>query len=179
MAEIVSLSVRLAPVAIGFDVVANGTTVRVFEIMDIDLIPASNRTIRLETGRRYEYSADGEDIEHLAIAALACVMDDLSAPRVNDNGVPLPKLLGPELTFEGDTLLLREVRDRLAARADELTTNIEPPQRYLDLVAAVQNEVEDKTCVVVRHGWPVLSVGDRTPTVAEAGAVTSSGGGSA
>lgn len=53
----------------------------------------------------------------------------------------------------------------------DLVVSLEPTERCLDLVAAVAARNFDGGSDVVeyRHGWPILSVVGRTPTVAEAG----------
>lgn len=75
---------------------------------------------------------------------------------------------------------LGEVVNASALGADEIRLRCDPSDRYCELVAAVAANSGDRFGLDVRHGWPILSVGDRTPTVTEAGGVRNApGGGSA
>jgi hypothetical protein len=61
-------------------------------------------------------------------------------------------------------------RDLAALRASDTGLRFEPGDGFLKLVAAVQAiEIGGHVInVEQRHGWPILSVGDRTPTVSAA-----------
>lgn len=66
-------------------------------------------------------------------------------------------------------LLRCEAVDSVAARAGELHgLRIVPDERYVELVAALTRDGNPYTSGFL-HGWPILSVVGRTPTVAEAG----------
>ena len=57
---------------------------------------------------------------------------------------------------------------------DSVTIQILPSDVLLDLVAAIARDRKD-VAFVVRHGWPVLSVGDDGATVADASGAASGG----
>jgi hypothetical protein len=64
-------------------------------------------------------------------------------------------------------LLVVDVIDGAAGRADKISLSVQPSDRYRELVAAVASDLNGRSDIVFSHGWPILSVGDRTPTVAE------------
>lgn len=79
---------------------------------------------------------------------------------------------------DGPPLVIVEPMDRATARAGELQGfEILPGDRYLELAGAVARHTDAN--IVLRHGWPILSVGSTPPTVAEAGDAASIPGGGA
>lgn len=76
----------------------------------------------------------------------------------------------------GGDLFVCEPVGLAAAGASELQgLKVSPSKRYNELVTAIAASGHGYGIRVV-HGWPILSVDDRKPTVTEAGAVTSRSG---
>lgn len=73
-------------------------------------------------------------------------------------------------------LILRKPLNSAAPGATKFEAfKLDPSDRYLEFVAAVARDCHADT--FFRHGWPILSVVARTPTVAEAGVAASVPGG--
>lgn len=80
------------------------------------------------------------------------------------------------LGFDISDLLCVEMVDGPALGTDKIGVRCEPDSRYLELVSAVASDGDGNLRLDFSHGWPILSVGGRTPTVAEAAGASSPGG---
>lgn len=79
---------------------------------------------------------------------------------------------GIELAPDFGALFRIHAVDSPAGRAGDVLLRVEPDGRYAELVSAVA-AVADCRCDVGAHGWPILSVVSRPPTVAGRGGAAS------
>ena len=84
-----------------------------------------------------------------------------------------------ELADDAGDLLFAQMVDGPAFRAGKIDAlKFDPSDRYLEAVAAIA-ALDGQVNVAFDHGWPILSVGDGSTTVTEAGGAASIPGGGA
>lgn len=120
-----------------------------------------------------------------ATAGMAASVGSLSA-ALAEIGDDLPDFLSDELRgfalcgsvggHDLSDLVVVEPADVAAGGAcDVQRLKILPGNRYSEFVSAIAGRIDSHRVGVV-HGWPVLSLGARTPSVTEAGSAASGPG---
>lgn len=124
-------------------------------------------TMKIELRNCQESAAAGQR----SILALVELLKQVGLSEALESLASLSHRYGLSLADQRDLFACELSLKGADGAADQDVFRVLPSQGYLELVAAVAQDFGVET--VVSHGWPILSVESRIPTVAEGAAPAS------
>lgn len=120
----------------------------------------------------FNLTASGPDLAPFELF-LRSVSDILEATGAGGERSVEVCLEGRDVLVDGFAVAVVQVNIDTTAGAWCVSGGMEPGEGMAAFVAAFTAKLDGKVAVVWHDGWPILSLGDRAPSVAEAGAPSS------